>query len=83
MALVIGTTVGELLTRGDGPLQQLREEESYVIHHINPVMLLKAGLHTRLLHGGLGERIVPPYTRGSVSLSLTLVHSLTQPEPFL
>jgi photosystem II protein len=33
--------LGDVLTRGEGPLEQLRAEETYVLNHINPVEILK------------------------------------------
>jgi len=38
------TTLGDVATRGSGPLQQLRDEQTYVLNHINPVNLLKDAL---------------------------------------
>ena len=38
------TTLGEVVTRGEGPLEQLRLEKSYVLNHINPVALVKDAL---------------------------------------
>ena len=38
------TTLGDVMTRGEGPLEQLRDEETYVLNHINPVNLLKDAL---------------------------------------
>ena len=38
------TTVGDVATRGEGPLEQLRDEETYVMTHINPVSLVQDAL---------------------------------------
>ena len=38
------TTLGDVVTRGEGPLEQLRDEETYVLTHINPVALVKDAL---------------------------------------
>ena len=38
------TTVGDVATRGEGPLEQLRDEETYVLTHINPVSLVQDAL---------------------------------------
>lgn len=38
------TTVGELLTSGKGPLEQLRDEETYLFTHINPVSVAQDAL---------------------------------------
>ena len=38
------TTVGDVVTRGEGPLEQLRDEETYVLNHINPVGLVQDAL---------------------------------------
>ena len=38
------TTVGDVVTRGEGPLEQLRDEETYVLNHINPVSLIQDAL---------------------------------------
>ena len=38
------TTVGDVVTRGEGPLEQLRDEETYVMNHINPVNLIQDAL---------------------------------------
>jgi photosystem II protein len=32
------------MSQGSGPLQQLRDEQTYVLNHINPVNLLKDAL---------------------------------------
>jgi photosystem II protein len=38
------TTVGDVVTRGEGPLEQLRDEETYVLNHINPVGVVQHAL---------------------------------------
>ena len=38
------TTLGDVLTRGEGPLEQLRDEERYVLNHVNPVNVLTSAL---------------------------------------
>jgi len=34
------TTLGDVATRGEGPLEQLRDEETYVLTHINPITVI-------------------------------------------
>ena len=38
------TTLGDVATRGEGPLEQLRDEERYLVNHVNPVTLLQDAL---------------------------------------
>ena len=38
------TTLGDVVTRGEGPLEQLRDEETYVLTHVNPVALVQDAL---------------------------------------
>ncbi len=41
----LGTTVGDVLTRGDGPIEQLGDEFSYVARHVvNPVEVARDAL---------------------------------------
>lgn len=40
----LGTTVGDVLTRGDGPIEQLTLESSYVARHVNPMELARDAL---------------------------------------
>tara|TARA_B100001540_G_scaffold45110_1_gene40150 strand:- start:3112 stop:3738 length:627 start_codon:yes stop_codon:yes gene_type:complete len=40
----LGTTVGDALTRGDGPIEQLTLESSYVARHVNPMELARDAL---------------------------------------
>lgn len=40
----LGTTVGDVLTRGEGPIEQLEQETSYVLRHVNPVELARDSL---------------------------------------
>jgi len=37
----LGCTLGDVLTRGLGPLEQLRDEEMYVLSHVNPLVILQ------------------------------------------
>ena len=37
-------TLGDVVTRGEGPLEQLRDEGAYVVNHINPYNLVKDAL---------------------------------------
>ena len=40
----LGTTIGDALTRGDGPIEQLTLESSYVARHVNPMELARDAL---------------------------------------
>jgi len=40
----LGTTVGDVLTRGDGPIEQLTMESSYVARHVNPMEIARDAL---------------------------------------
>ena len=38
------TTVGDVVTRGAGPVEQLRDEQTFIMNHINPAMIAKDAL---------------------------------------
>ena len=38
------TTVGDVVTRGAGPVEQLRDEQTFLMNHINPAMIAKDAL---------------------------------------
>lgn len=40
----LGTTVGDVLTRGEGPIEQLAAEGSYFARHVNPLEVAKDAL---------------------------------------
>ncbi|OUS48235.1 photosystem II 22 kda polypeptide [Ostreococcus tauri] len=40
----LGTTLGDVITRGEGPIEQLEDEAAYVINHVNPVDLARDAL---------------------------------------
>ena len=40
----LAATVGDALTRGDGPIEQLAREQSFVARHVNPLELARDAL---------------------------------------